>query len=140
VADPTDLARLTGSEREAYEYGRIVGAGDMERIEREARADELEAWAAATLRRANEVRANVGLDAPRIDVVHADGTHEYYSTHCRHDRHDDCSASEVRGTATRFAGSRGTWPVTTFTERKPAQCKTCAAPCICPCHQEADRG
>jgi hypothetical protein len=118
-----DLARLTGSEREAYEAGRVRGAGDMERIERDGRADELEAWAAATLRRANEVRANVGQDAPRVDVVHPDGSHDYYSTHCRHDRHRDCSATEIR---------RGDGVV----PKAPAQCKTCAAPCVCPCHQD----
>lgn len=50
-----------------FEAGREEGAGDMERIERHARADELEAWAAATLRRANEVRANVGLEPPELD-------------------------------------------------------------------------
>lgn len=45
-------------------------------------------------------------------------THVYYSTHCRHKRHKACAATELApGIA-----------------RRPAQCKTCAAPCICWCH------
>lgn len=52
------------------------------------------------------------------DVISEDGTHVYWSTHCRHGRHEDCAAIEIApGVA-----------------RRPAQCKTCAAPCVCPCH------
>ena len=65
MAEITDDMMLAAYER-GFEAGRAEGAGDMERIERHARADELEAWAAATLRRANEVRANVGLEPNQI--------------------------------------------------------------------------
>lgn len=60
----------------------------------------------------------------RADVLLADGTHRYWSTHCRHARtaeeHAACSATELAPGV----------------PRKPAQCKTCAAPCICSCHWE----
>jgi hypothetical protein len=60
----------------------------------------------------------------RRDVIAADGVHTYWSTHCRHDRHADCAARELApGVA-----------------RRPAQCKICAAPCICYCHLEAANG
>lgn len=65
-----------------------------------------------------------------VDVVEdaPDGlTHTYWSTHCRHDRHDDCSATTTSG------HMPGTWQRAAI-ERQPAQCKTCASPCICPCH------
>lgn len=67
----------------------------------------------------------------RIDVVLPDGTHRYWSTHCRHaplprsepkgspDGHDACTAAELAPDV----------------PRRPAQCKTCAAPCVCPCHE-----
>lgn len=162
-ADVVDAVHLVADG--AFEFGREVGAGDMERIERQARGDELEAWAAATLRRANEVRGDVGLELAPVfgrgsasrreaelalalrDVAAHGGKadvfipaskrdstpeHRYWSTHCRHDRHGDCSADAMRGQ--RADGS----PVGSLVwiERKPAQCKTCAAPCICPCHTE----
>lgn len=55
-----------------------------------------------------------------IDVIADDGTHRYWSTHCRHGDHNLCKGS----------------------------CKGCAAPCVCPeleCHksstkEEGDRG
>lgn len=55
----------------------------------------------------------------RVDVVFTDGTHRYWSTHCRHDHHDTCNATELAPGV----------------PRRPAQCKTCAAPCVCPCHE-----
>lgn len=58
--------------------------------------------------------------ADKIDAVTEDGQHRYWSTHCRHDRHDACKADHLRPGI----------------PRNPAQCKTCAAPCICSCHQE----
>lgn len=63
-ADPdATLSVIAGAVYQlGFEDGRITGAGDMERIEREARADSFEEAAAMLLRRANEVRANVGLD------------------------------------------------------------------------------
>lgn len=54
----------------------------------------------------------------KVDVVFADGSHRYWSTHCRHDRHDACAATELAPGV----------------PRQPSQCKTCAAPCLCPCH------
>lgn len=57
-------------------------------------------------------------EAPMTDVIHPDGTHDYWSTHCRHGRHEDCAATEAAGAP-----------------RRPSQCKTCAAPCRCRCHQ-----
>ena len=64
----------------------------------------------------------------KIDAILPDGTHRYWSTHCRHDRHDDCSATEMVGIGIVGEGFRPR------IERRPAQCKTCAAPCICPHH------
>jgi hypothetical protein len=48
------------------------------------------------------------LDA-KVDAVMADGTHQYWSTHCRHGDHNLCKGF----------------------------CKKCgpAAPCVCPCHK-----
>jgi hypothetical protein len=71
----------------------------------------------------------------KLDAILPDGTHRYWSTHCRHagpspddPRHADCSAKWLHG-PTVMDG------VTTAIARMPAQCKTCAAPCICPCHK-----
>lgn len=60
------------------------------------------------------------LAVPLIDVVHPDGQHVYYSTHCRHDNHAACDATELNGAP-----------------RRPAECKTCGAPCVCPHHTQA---
>lgn len=57
-----------------------------------------------------------------VDVLHADGTHEYWSTHCRHGRHDACRATELAPGV----------------PRRPASCKACDAPCRCDlCDHEA---
>lgn len=57
------------------------------------------------------------------DVVLPDGTHWYWSTHCRHGRHADCAATELAPGV----------------PRRPAQCKTCGSPCRCPCgHRSVD--
>lgn len=57
--------------------------------------------------------------------------HVYLSTACRHaddpgregeNLHDECKTNMIRPDGT---------------EKKPAECKHCGAPCICPCHQEA---
>ena len=47
--------------------------------------------------------------SPKLDILADDGTHTYWSTHCRHDDHNLCKGF----------------------------CKKCgpAAPCICPCHK-----
>lgn len=47
------------------------------------------------------------------------GTHEYLSTGCLHGRHDYCQNPQ------REDGGR----------KRPAECKFCGAPCICPCHR-----
>jgi hypothetical protein len=57
-------------------------------------------------------------DLTKADLLFANGTHRYWSTHCRHGHHDKCAATE-------FAPG---------VERQPSQCKTCAAPCRCECH------
>lgn len=45
--------------------------------------------------------------------------HLYVSTACQHSHHDYCQ---------RETGTTG--------QKTPAQCKFCAAPCLCPCHRE----
>lgn len=55
-----------------------------------------------------------------VDLVRDDGEHTYWSTHCRHGQHEACSADEIAPGV----------------PRRPAQCKTCAAPCVCTCHQQ----
>lgn len=45
--------------------------------------------------------------------------HEYLSTSCLHGQHDYCAS---------MVGYQG--------EKRPAQCKFCAARCVCPCHQD----
>lgn len=64
----------------------------------------------------------------KVDVILPDGTHRYWSTHCRHGHHDLCSATAIEG---RQAGERVRLP------RKPAQCKDpgCQALCLCSCHK-----
>ncbi|MEU6674798.1 hypothetical protein [Streptomyces sp. NPDC046925] len=47
--------------------------------------------------------------------------HEYLSTGCLHGEHGYCQYE-----ARRYDGSTKT----------PAQCKFCAAPCVCACHKE----
>lgn len=47
----------------------------------------------------------------------ADGTHLYLSTGCLHGEHGYCQSNTGLGGA-----------------KKPASCKFCAAPCLCPCH------
>lgn len=55
----------------------------------------------------------------KIDVIADSGEHSYWSTHCRHGNHAACSATELAPGV----------------PRQPAQCKTCAAPCGCECHE-----
>lgn len=62
-------------------------------------------------------------EPPKVDLILPDGTHIYWSTHCRHGNCEACSATELAPGV----------------PRRPAQCKTCAAPCVCGCHiQEAN--
>lgn len=70
-----------------------------------------------------------------LDVM-CGAKHRYYSTHCRHGRHEDCSANTLSGIQTIKAPLGDGWltsrtPVSI--ERTPACCKTCQAPCRCPC-------
>ena len=58
------------------------------------------------------------------DRIFSDGTHLYWSTHCRHDNHRKCAATE-------FAPG---------IPRKPAQCKECGSPCLCGCHSLLESG
>lgn len=61
-------------------------------------------------------------DPLKVDVMTSDA-HWYWSTYCRHHRHDECAATVIQRDG-------GTVP------RRPAQCKTCGAPCACDCHRE----
>jgi hypothetical protein len=70
------------------------------------------------------VRAMRRLNEARVDVVFADGTHWYRSTLCRHKRHKECAATELAPGL----------------PRRPAQCKTCASPCLCGCHTNQPSG
>jgi hypothetical protein len=71
----------------------------------------------------------------KVDALMADGTHRYWSTHCRHDDHEACSAGFVVGPiVSPDRRSRPPRPMEISIERQPAQCKKCAAPCVCPCH------
>jgi hypothetical protein len=71
----------------------------------------------------------------KVDALMADGTHRYWSTHCRHDDHEACSATVLIGPEPYSTRGRRM-----SIERQPAQCKHCAAPCVCPCHTpEVDR-
>lgn len=73
----------------------------------------------------------------KVDVILPDGTHRYWSTHCRHDNHDACSAPSVPLTLL-FEGRPLAEPLAL--PRKPAECKGCGSPCVCPCHQEKADG
>lgn len=64
----------------------------------------------------------------KVDVILPDGTHRYWSTHCRHEDHEACSARWLKG-PTVMDG------VTTSIVRMPAQCKQCGAACLCSCHE-----
>lgn len=76
----------------------------------------------------------------KIDAILPDGTHRYWSTHCRHAKdandpgHEACSAKELIGSYGVDLDGGGSYRVRTAMDRKPAQCKTCAARCVCPCH------
>lgn len=69
-------------------------------------------------------------DDAMVDAVLPDGTHRYWSTHCRHGRHRDCSATVL-------VSANPYGPGDSAIKRTPAQCKTCASPCVCPCHKNS---
>lgn len=58
------------------------------------------------------------MTGPMVDVVYPDGSHDYWSTHCRHGRCGDCGKTELAPGVPRQA----------------ARCKTCGAACRCACH------
>lgn len=64
------------------------------------------------------------MDKAAADVVFPNGAHYYWSTHCRHGNHGACSAEELAPGVI----------------RQPAQCKTCAAACVCDCHEGGQGG
>jgi len=69
------------------------------------------------------------VDSPARPELHAEfdddePTHHYLSTGCLHGEHGYCQTGKTKGGVT----------------KAPAQCKFCRAPCVCDCHQEADRG
>lgn len=73
----------------------------------------------------------------RIDAVLPCGCHRYWSTHCRHGFDSQCNASKVFG----LEADAPSWSEHLVgIQRRPAQCKSCSAPCVCPCHREADGG
>lgn len=106
-------------------------------VELDARAAELLKQASDAAGVPQEIRVDpktqrLKFPVGMADVIMPDGTHRYWSTHCRHDRHEDCSASSML----RDVASDGRFPtVPVSVTREPAQCKTCQAPCICDCHK-----
>lgn len=77
---------------------------------------EVLAYASGLERRLREAEHSDSKD----DILLSDGTHLYWSTHCRHERHSKCAETELAPGV----------------PRKPSQCKTCEAPCICECHKD----
>lgn len=72
--------------------------------------------------RGERLAAKLGLGTAKTDTITAGGEHIYWSTHCRHGRHQACSAEELAPGV----------------PRRPAQCKTCAATCVCRCHKQVE--
>lgn len=58
----------------------------------------------------------------RVSRMEALG-HVYLATSCQHGKHDYCKNTK---------GQAG--------PKRPAECKFCEAPCVCPCHQEESHG
>lgn len=67
----------------------------------------------------------------KVDVILPDGTHRYWSTWCRHDRHRDCASTVL-------VSKNPYGPGDAAIERTPAQCKHCQAPCLCSCHKPTE--
>jgi hypothetical protein len=66
----------------------------------------------------------------KVDVVFADGSHRYWSTHCRClGNHDACSATVIEGMDVHE-------DMLAYVARKPAQCRSCSSPCLCTCHKD----
>jgi hypothetical protein len=66
-------------------------------------------------------------EGAQADVMLPDGTHRYWSTHCRHGNHQLCESNAILGRTV-----VSDLPVAIG--RVPARCKGCVSPCICPCH------
>lgn len=72
-------------------------------------------------------------EGARADVMLPDGSHTYFSTHCRHGSHQLCESNAITG-------------LTVVSERPvaigkvPARCKGCASPCVCECHASPGGG
>ena len=81
----------------------------------------------------DELGALLDIDI-KLDVVCGD-QHRYWSTHCRHDPGDGSGHRACSATVIVSANPYGEGDAAIA--RRPACCKTCAAPCICPCHKEA---
>lgn len=69
----------------------------------------------------------------------AGGGHLYLSTGCLHGKHDYCKSPRVthQPLARRADGMVVVDNPTTMPKR-PAECKFCGAPCVCPCHDVAE--
>lgn len=70
-----------------------------------------------------------------LDVL-VGSVHRYWSTWCRHGLHGPCGQSRHIKSWT----EDGTPSELYDTPREPARCKTCSAPCVCPCHKEVSSG
>jgi hypothetical protein len=142
---PTGAMYTFGNVRNGHQFAGFFTRVDVDPVAEDARAAELlkQASDAAEADKRGYQRGVVEGVFPRnakVDVIWPDGTHRYWSTHCRHDRHEDCSATEITGPATIRRGvlsKRVHLERPASIERRPAQCKTCASPCICDCHKEA---
>jgi hypothetical protein len=66
----------------------------------------------------------MNMDAEKVaQILFVDGRHMYLSTSCLHDLHVECRINSKR-----YDGSF----------KAAGTCKHCHAPCICPCHLEAE--
>lgn len=74
-----------------------------------------------------KIVSELELQGCKIDIILPSGRHMYFSTHCRHDLHGNCSATVLVGGNPHGDGDSAV-------ARRPAQCKTCAAPCVCGHH------
>lgn len=126
LALKTSKSLLAATEAVGIEIGRVT----KQRDDLEAERDEYRQAATAEAFLADQFRAQRNAleeqikQSGKVDMILPDGTHLYWSTHCRHatdeEGHNKCQATE-------FAPG---------VERKPSQCKTCAAPCRCECHKD----
>jgi hypothetical protein len=117
---------------------------DVERVAEALKASNVKRWETGEPVPAWCGLATAALDAlaaagrllaegAKVDVMLPDGTHTYWSTHCRHGNHQLCESNAITG-------------LTVVSERPvaigkvPARCKSCASPCVCECHASPDGG